>query len=166
LILAALALWTCAGCQQKRTMLDAFPPGGTASPWVLTGDVWNGTFEQSREGIGAEAEQWAKHAPKRVWLANYSHDTRPRDRLTVRILQFESPDAARAAYDLFEPVGPERRAFDAGDRGCWTADGVLFVWGRVVFDIFGNGTAFGAIPEQAAYLAGFLERRVTAEFLH
>lgn len=162
-ISAVLALVSGSGCAEKRSMIDAFPPGSIASPWVLIDDVWSGTFEQASPGIGAEAEKWRRFSPQRVWLASYKHDQRPQSRLTVRAFAFETAAAARAAYDHFEPIGPARRPFEAGDRGCWTDDGVMFVWGRLVFDIFASSPTQEASAEQAVYLCGHIERRMNAE---
>lgn len=163
--LVAAGLLSLSGCHDSRSMLDAFPPGTVASPWVLDGDVWSGSFASARDALGEEADAWGAFEPQRVWLATYRHDQDPRARLTIRAWAFASREAARRAYDHFEPLGPDRRAFDAGDRGCWTSDGVLFVWGRMVFDIFGSDPSRAASAEQAAYLSAHVERRVPVALL-
>ena len=62
--------------------------------------------------------------------------------------------------------GPDENDADlleAGDEACWTADGILVRWGRLVFDIFGRGPSSIASPKQAAYLLAFFEKQMPAD---
>jgi hypothetical protein len=69
-----------------------------------------------------------------------------------------SAQQARRAYEHFKP--PLAPSFGGGDEACWTSDGLLLVWGRLVLDIFGGDAQRGAVPEQAVYLLAFLERNM------
>ncbi|MEP0848260.1 MAG: hypothetical protein HRF50_15730 [Phycisphaerae bacterium] len=110
--------------------------------------------------MGDEAQTWRELAPQRAWLANYTHDQRPGQRLTARMFSFATTDAARTAYEHVRPrAAAELRA---GDAGCWTDDGVLVLWGRLVIEIFGNAPQGVARPEQAVYLLAFLEKAMPA----
>jgi len=156
---ALLVLTLAAGCQNKRTNIaGTFPIGGMADPWILEGTVWSGDPEQAAEGVGEDAEPWSAFEPQRVWLAVYRHDIRLRHTLVIRAWAFASQEQARQAYLHFQPNVPE--PLKAGDEGCWTKDGVLVLWGRMVFDIFGRGPGRLASPEQAVYLWAFLEKRM------
>jgi hypothetical protein len=156
LVLAAL---TQAGCTSRLgTIADAFPKGSYASPWVLRDAVWTGTLEQAAGAIGAEAAAWEPFAPERVWLAVYEHDTNSADKLIVRAWAFASTTQAHRAFEHFRPE--DARSLEAGDEGCWTADGILVIWGRMVFDIFGTSPTSDASPEQALYLLAFLEKQM------
>jgi len=158
---SCLALGTFGGCGAKRvTIADTFPTGSYASPWVLQDAVWDGSFERAANALGDEAEQWGAFAPERVWLAVYRHDTRAGDKLTVRAFALSSPEQARRAFDHFHPADADE--LEAGDDGCWTEDGVLVLWGRMVFDIFGNNPAAFGNPEQAVYLLAFIEKKMPA----
>jgi hypothetical protein len=155
----ALGVVLLAGCQTERvTITDTFPVGSYASPWVLQGDVWSGSFDHAAAGLGDEANEWAAFEPEQVWLAVYRHDTRTHHKLTARVFAFASPDDARRAFEHFRPADAE--LLKAGDEGCWTSDGVLVCWGRLVFDIFGNDPASFASPEQALYLLAFIEKKM------
>lgn len=155
LLLAALAV----GCGGKHvTIADTFPKGSYASPWVLQGAIWSGTLAQAAEALGDEAAQWEGFRPERVWLGVYRHDTRSADQLIVRAWAFASPTQARAAFEHFRPKGAG--PLEAGEEGCWTADGILVLWGRMVFDMFGTGPSATAHPEQAVYLLAFFEKKM------
>jgi len=150
-----------AGCQATRvTISDTFPKGTLASPWVLDGEVWDGEFSAASDSLGEEGEQWAGLDPWHVWLAVYRHDTQPRQKLILRAFAFASPDDARRAYDAVRPRAPE--TLSMGDQACWTDDGVLVRWGRLVIDVFGVGTTRSSAPEQALYLAAFIEKKMPA----
>lgn len=154
-----LAAVCTAGCAQKHVVIsDTFPRGGYASPWVLDGSVWSGTPAEAADAIGAEYEQWAAFNPARIWLAVYRHDARADNTLTVRAWTFPSSEQARRAYEKVRPENASK--LKAGDEACWTQDGVLVRWGRMIFDIFGRGPAGGARPEQAVYLLAFFEKRM------
>jgi hypothetical protein len=156
-----LALAALGGCGEKRvTIADTFPTGSYASPWVLQDVVWDGSFERAAEALDDEAQQWRAFGPEHVWLAVYRHDTRAENKLTVRALAFSSREQARRAFDHFRPADADE--LEAGDDGCWTKDGVLVLWGRMVFDIFGNDPSASANPEQAFYLLAFIEKRMPA----
>jgi hypothetical protein len=127
---------------------------------VLQDAVWDGSFERAAAGLGEEAEQWRAFDPEHVWLAVYQHDTRPEHKLTVRAFAFSPAEQARRAFEHFRP--PDADAFQVGDEGCWTEDGVLVLWGRMVFDIFGNDPSAFASPEQAVYLLAFIEKKMPA----
>src|SRR5688572_9708842 len=73
-----------AGCADRRAMIDAFPTGAAASPWLLDGAVWSGDFESAAAAIGDDAAAWRRLAPRRVWLAVYKHESRPTQRITIR----------------------------------------------------------------------------------
>lgn len=161
-IIALIPFFFLAGCNQDRaSVADTFPKGSYASPWVLQGSIWSGSLEQAAGGLGEEAEQWARFAPDRVWLAIYRHHARPDHKLTVRAWAFASTDQARRAFEHFRPASPDQ--LKAGDEGCWTSDGILVRWGRLVFDIFGGGPTAIARPEQAVYLLAFIEKRMPAD---
>lgn len=150
------------GCGAQRfTIADTFPVGSYASPWVLRDQVWDGSFEEASDALGEEAAQWGTFDPEHVWLAVYQHDAHPTQKLTVRAFAFTSADHARHAFQRFLP--PHARELEAGDEGCWTADGVLVRWGRMVFDIFGNDPSSFASPEQAVYLLACIEKRMPAD---
>lgn len=153
-----LLLVFAAGCSQSRTVLEAFPTGQACSPWLLNGAVWSGTFEQAAAGMGNDASAWRKYSPQNAWLAVYRHESRPSQKLTVRMLKFADENDAHAAFDGNGPL--PRRRFEAGDEGCWTADGVLFRWGLLTIEVFSTSSSGQAVAEQAVYLVGFLEKRM------
>lgn len=157
-IATCVLLAFAAGCSQQRTVVEAFPTGQAGSPWLLDGAVWSGTFDQAAAGMSAEAEVWRKFSPKHAWLAIYRHESRPSQKLTVRMLKFADENAAHAAYDGIAPL--PRRKFEAGDEGCWTEDGVLFRWGLLTIEVFSSNSAGQAVAEQAVYLVGFLEKKM------
>ncbi len=151
-------LLACAGCAaQRRSVAEAFPPGSAASPWLLQGTVWSGTFDEAAPGLGPDADAWQVHRPTRVWLAVYRHEDEPARTVTVRGFSFASADAARAAYDALRP--PDAKVYEAGDAGCWTEVGVLFQWGRLVFDVFGHDASWGS-QVQASLVAALLTKRM------
>lgn len=150
------------GCAPRPSaVVDAFPKGSCAAPWRLEGRVWTGRFEQAADAFGQEAESWVRFGPRRVWLANYAHEERPGERMSVRVLSFESAAAARSAYEHHQPLKTE--PLRAGDSACWTEDGILVLWGRLVLDIFANAPHGHARPEQAVYLLAFFERAMSPQ---
>jgi hypothetical protein len=160
--LAALIPMMITGCNAKRvTVADTFPPGSYASPWVLQGEVWSGTLDQAADGLGEEAEEWQAFGPGQVWLAVYAHDTRPGCRLIARAFAFSSVEQARQAFAHFRP--PNADKLEAGDEACWTDDGVLVLWGRLVYDIFGNDPTSFAGAEQALYLLACIEKKMAPD---
>jgi len=150
-------LITCAGCATTRTIADAFPPARVATPWVLQGEVWTGSFEEAAAALGGDAEGWRKYDPQRVWLAKYEYEDNPKHTMTIRAFSFATPEQAQRAYLRFAPV--TAKPFKAADEGCWTEVGVLFRWKRLVFDIFGNTQTQGS-EVQAAMLSGCITRRM------
>lgn len=158
--LGLLLLPLCAGCAGTRlSVLDAFPPGSVATPWILRDAVWTGSFDEAAPALGDDAELWRNSGATRVWLAVYCHETNPERCLTVRCFAFESPSTARRAYDVFAPI--TAKPFQAGDVGCWTEIGVLFQWGRLVFDVFG-GSASWESQVQSTYLVALIGKRMPA----
>ena len=158
----ALAVLTLTGCSAKHgTIADTFPKSGSASPWILNGEVWSGTLEQAAAAIGEDAVAWGAFEPRQVWLAIYRHETRPANELTVRAWEFASVARAQEVYKFFSPGDAD--SLKAGDDACWTQDGILVLWGRMVFDIFGRGPAALASPEQAVYLLAFIEKGMPAD---
>lgn len=156
-MLACIAI-AVTGCTDRRALIDAFPTGAAASPWLLDGSVWSGDFESAASAIGDDAPGWRRLAPRRVWLAVYKHESRPTQRITIRVFDLGSRAQAQVAYDEFKP--PLVPGFSAGDSACWTSDGLLLRWGRLVLDIFGGDAQRGAVPEQAVYLLAFLEKNM------
>lgn len=158
-LLAALLL---GGCSLRQNDISrGFPRGDAAWPWTLKGDVWTGDMAAAREGLGADADKWARTTPQRVWLAVYEHKSRPPERIIIRGFSYATLADAEKAYRERLPILPDR--FDAGDEGTWTPDGVLFRWRRMVFEVFGVTTESSAA--QAAYVSGELEKRMTAEMV-
>lgn len=158
-IIGLIPFFLLGGCNGKRiTVADTFPIGSVASPWELRDVVWSGTFEQAASGLGEEARPWSAFEPQHVWLAVYQHDTHADHQLTVRAFAFSSSKQAQRAFEHFRSAGAN--GLEAGDQGCWTRDGVLVLWGRMVFDIFGSGPSTFASPEQAVYLLAFIEKRM------
>ena len=154
---AALALLVCAGCAQAdRAVRAAFPTAGVVAPWRLDGAVWSGSFADAAPALGDDAPAWAQHTPTRVWLAKYTHEDHPDQTLTVRCFAFESPEYARAAYEVFQPV--LAKPLYSGDVGCWTEIGVLFQRGCLVFDIFGNDASWNSQVQSAVLAAALVKR--------
>ena len=151
----ALALVGCA--PQNRTLIEAFPPARVATPWVLEGQVWAGSFDDAAPGLGEDADAWGEFRPTRVWLARYTHEDRPQRVLTVRCLAFETPQQARRAYEKFAPL--LARAFDGGDEGCWTGVGVLVRYGALVIEVFGPKQTFDN-EVQSSLIASYMIRRM------
>lgn len=146
------------GCAPRRACVaDAFPIASVAAPWNLDGDVWSGTFEEAVPGLGADAGLWRDPQPTRVWLAIYRHENDSSRRLVARAFQFETAAAAQTMYDRIRPQSAN--GFRAGDAGCWTSDGVLFVWGRLVFDVFAPQPGWQN-ELQAAMLAQHIQKRM------
>lgn len=155
LILSAACLL---GCSRNRTVIDAFPMADQASPWNLEGMVWGGPFEAAKDSIGEEAARWEAYLPRGAWLARYKHARRPTQTLTVRALSFDSAEDAQKAYAAFAPL--DAKPFHAGDRGCWTSDGVLFQWKRLVFDLFTRDAEAAIDPMQTVLMTAYLEKRM------
>jgi hypothetical protein len=158
--IALFVVFCASGCTDRRTLLDAFPVGAAAAPWLLDSPVWSGDFETAAGSIGNDAAEWRRFNPQRVWLAVYKHDSRPAQRVTIRIFDVGSNEQAQNAYQHFKP--PLAPSFGGGDEACWTSDGLLLVWGRLVLDIFGGDAQRAAVPEQAVYLLAFLEKNMPA----
>ena len=153
-----LLLVGCAGCATgRRSVAEAFPPASVAAPWRLEGDVWSGTWDEAAPALGTDADVWRPCEPTRVWLAIYRHEDQPARTVTVRGFAFVSADAARGAYDALRPLDAKR--YEAGDAGCWTEVGVLFRWGRLVFDVFGQDASWGS-QVQASLLAAYVTKRM------
>jgi hypothetical protein len=153
-----LLLLAVVGCADRRTaVIDAFPIGSQAEPWQLVGDVWTGVFDEAAGALGHDAERWRQLAPTRVWLAVYTHALHPARVVKVRCFAFEHDEAAHAAYYAFAPVLAPN--YTAGDEGCWTEIGVLFRWGRLVLDVFGDRDTW-ACQTQASYVAAVLIRQM------
>ena len=158
ILLTSIALvLLCTGCTARHaTVADALPVGRIARPWTLDGAVWHGSFDAAAPALGDEAQPWRARQPAEVWLANYTHADTPAARLTVRVFAFETVERARTAFQSCRT--PDAPPFEAGDEGCWTPDGVLFRWGRLVFDLFAHQP--DAPPEQTVLLVGLIEQRM------
>jgi hypothetical protein len=155
--LPAMLLPLCAACATRHSVVDAFPPGASADPWVLQGAVWSGSFADAVDGLGDDAAAWQRYNPTQAWLAIYCRNDHPEHCLKVRIFGFASPVDARAAYDAALPLDP--KPYQIGDVGCWTELGVLCQWGRLVIDVFGEDTSWGS-QVQSSLLATYLGRRM------
>ena len=143
LLLGLACLCMFGGCAWRaKTITAVFPAGSQAAPWVLQDAVWDGSFARAARGLGE---------------AVYHHQDDPKRRTTVRAFAFDSRVAARNAYQHFRPT--DAKAFNAGDEGCWTEIGVLFVWGRMVFDVFGNDASFSS-QGQSAYVTALIEKEM------
>ncbi len=148
------------GCTSPaRFVVDVFPPGSTAAPWLLQQEVWTGRFADAAQALGDDATFWSAQAPERLWLAVYCHEDVPDRCLKVRCFALSSRDAAQRAFDALQP--PQARPFKYGDAGCWTDLGVLFQWGRLVVEIFGVDASWSS-QMQAALLATFIAKRMPA----
>ena len=159
-----LSLLIFVGCSQKRVdLVEVLPKGLRATPWVLSGEIWSGTPEQALAGLGREVEVWDAFDPQQVWLAVYQHETHSDHELITRIWSFPSAAQARRAYQHFRPTDATSFEVRRGGEGCWTPDGLLVVWGRLVIDIFGRGPGDRASPEQAMYLLAFIEKDMPAD---
>lgn len=159
-IALAIAL-AVAGCARRRTVVELFPVGSQAAPWIQSGDIWSGSFDAAAPGLGNDAAALRPFAPRHVWLGIYKHDSYAARQLTARVFSFDSPARAAEALRVLAPGARER--FDAGDEGVWTDDGVAFRQGRLLFDLFGSRTDQVAIPEQAVYLSAYFEKQLTHE---
>lgn len=157
-LLMAVALLAAAGCASRdATLVEAFPPAGAADPWFLQESVWTGSFETAIEALGDDAQTWAGCNPTQVWLAVYCHRELPQRCLKIRAFAFADVADARRAFAAFQP--PDAKRYHVGDEGCWTEIGVLFRWGRVVFDVFGPEASWGS-QVQSSYLAAILVKRI------
>jgi hypothetical protein len=141
----------------QRTLATVLPHGSLAAPWILDGAVWEGSFDQAAPALGDDADALRPFDPTRVWLAVYRHESRPGQTLTVRVWAFGSQTVAQQALARLRPVPAER--FKAGDQGYWTDLGVLFSWGRLVFDIISSEPS-QQVEYDAARLTGCIERRM------
>lgn len=160
--IAILLILPLVGCaQQTTTISDGFPLGRVATPWLLDGKVWEGSFERAADGLGEEAANWRPMAPEHVWLAVYRHETSPDEKLVVRAFQFPTAAKAERVYDTLKPAGAD--PLRGGDEACWLNDGVLVRWGKLVFEIFGNTENEFANTTQAMYLMIFLEKQMPAD---
>ncbi len=159
-LVAAALLVLLSGCAAGPARLaDAFPRAAAADPWRLDGEVWSGTFADAVYALGDEAGAWSNLEPQWVWLAIYRHAEHPDARLIVRVFQFADVAGAQRACTRFLPLN--ERPFQAGDQGFWLDDGVMFRRGRLVFEYFGSGDLERASPEQAVYLVGLMERKLS-----
>jgi hypothetical protein len=155
---ACVAALPLAGCVARHaSVADAFPVSAVAAPWILEGEIWSGTFAAAAPALGTDADQWRDPQPTHVWLAAYTHEGDRARRLIARAFEFETSAAARMMFDRVRPVGTKN--FSAGESGCWTGDGVLFVWGRLVFDIFASQASWQN-ELQAAMLAQFIQKQM------
>ena len=158
LLLGLACLSICSGCARRaKTITAVFPQGSQAAPWVLQDAVWDGSFVRAARALGEDAQDWRRFRPTHVWLAVYHHQDDPKRRTTVRAFAFDSRVAAHSAYQHFRPT--DAKAFNIGDEGCWTEIGVLFVWGRMVFDVFGNDASFSS-QGQSAYVTALIEKEM------
>ncbi len=160
ILLGAALLTTTVGCaSQHATVVDSFPPAALADPWTLNDDVWQGSFAAAAPALGDEADRWARFGPQHVWLAIYTHAHLPHRKLTVRCFSYTSTEQARRAYEHFMPN--DAQPYAAGDAGCWTDLGVLFCWGKLVFDIFGQDAPWDSQLQSGA-LAAYITNRMPA----
>ncbi len=159
ILLLAVTQAFAPGCASRTPRLSQiFPRDTTAWPWVLRQNVWEGTIDQAAPALGRDAEIWQKLRPDHVWLAVYDHATREDTQLVVRVFRFPTADDARAAYEAVRP--PDAEPFRIGDAGCWTSDGLLFRWGRLVFDVLIRSRSGHIDPEQTIAVVSFLEHRM------
>lgn len=156
-VFAILPLALLLGCGQRSTVVEAFPPAAVADPWILQDVVWSGTFEEATAGLGDDAEAWRPHGPQRVWLAIYCHEYRLEECCKVRAFAFANARQAHGAYSEFKP--DDAKPFEIGDAGCWTDDGVLFCWGRLVFELFGDDPSWSS-QVRSSLIASFIGKRM------
>jgi hypothetical protein len=157
---ALLLLIAVAGCTSPvRSVVEVFPPGSMAAPWVLQNAVWTGRLDEAAAGLGNDTAFWREREPGQIWLAVYAHEDVPAQSLKVRCFALPTRDAARSAFEALRPAGA--RAFRCGDAGCWTDIGVLVQWGRLVLEVFGDDASWGS-QMQAALLATFIAKRMPA----
>ncbi len=163
LLCCGLAAMTVAGGCARRdvTIAQTLPQESYATPWILEGRVWSGTFDEALPALGEDGPAWRAFSPVRVWLAVYHHDTHPLDQIVVRVFAFDSARQARQAYDFVRPGEPTQ--IEVGDAGCWTDDGVLVLWGKAVVEVFSRGVSGIATPEQAMYVLALIEKRMPRE---
>ncbi len=103
--LGFLLLVPVAGCTlSPRSLVEVFPPGFTAAPWLLQKEVWAGSFAEAAPALGDDAACWSERSPGQVWLAVYCHEDMPDRCLKVRCLALPSREAARAAFDALRPA--------------------------------------------------------------
>jgi hypothetical protein len=158
-IVATAAWLVCAGCTSARTTVADTFPVLQAAPWQLREPVWQGDLEQAREALGEDAAALDDLAPQRVWLAVYDHPRRLGHSVTVRACAFESVENAHTAFLVQRPILAD--ALSAGDEACWTDDGILVRWGRLLFDLFAAAPDGGSAPERTMFIFSVIERNMT-----
>lgn len=131
----------------------AFPRGFAASPWILSGDVWEGDLDAATPALRDDAAVWTALRARRVWLARYTHERETERHLNVRV--FEVPDASLALEAACAGGAP----FDRGDDGRWITGGVAFRRGARVVEVFGDDARWGNELE-AAVLATLIDNRL------
>ncbi|MEW6250396.1 MAG: hypothetical protein AB1716_07100 [Planctomycetota bacterium] len=109
--------------------------------------------------MGEDAAVWARFAPQRAWFAVYADERDSQRIMRVRAFAFASRAAAETAYEALRPLA--EHPFEAGDAAVWTECGVMFRWGKLVFDIFGADASWGS-QTQATLLATLITRRMPA----
>jgi hypothetical protein len=152
-----LLMVVCGCAAPARSIVEVFPPGSVAAPWVLQNEVWAGDFEAAAPALGDDAALWREYAPLRVWLAVYTHEDSPKRCLKVRCFVLASREDARRGFEAQRPVDVQPLKY--GDAGCWTDIGVLFWWGRLVVEVFGPDASW-ASQVQSAMLATFIAKRM------
>jgi hypothetical protein len=149
-----IAMLLAGGCARPTpTIASTFPTAHMATPWVLDGEVWSGSFFDAAPALGPDEADWRPFKPTRVWLAVYRHETETNRKLTLRAFAFATAGAAQQAYEQLRP--PLAKDFKAGDEGCWTEIGVMFRWGRLIYDIFGAKASWHS-EVQSASVASFV----------
>ena len=153
-----------AGCSGRTlgpkvdSVAETLPPASVAAPWILQDEIWTGAWEAAAPALGDDADEWGRFEPQRVWLAIYRHESDAQRRMTVRAFAFRSADEARRAYEFFRPH-EDAEPFEIGDGGAWTDLGVLFAWGRLVFEIFGDRPTWSN-QLQAVFIGSVIEKRM------
>lgn len=156
LIPFAIGASGCAG--KHRTIAEAFPKAAQLSPWILSGEVWEGPAAEAKEALGVDWNAIAQQQPGRTWLAVYKHERQPGRTVTARLFEFADERRARRAFESWKPL--EAEPFHAG-VGCWTPIGVMLQRGRLVLEVFGDRPDFSS-QTQAASISGFIEKRLPA----
>lgn len=160
----ALVAVTCTACQaHSASLIEVFPHARQATPWVLDGGVWQGTFDAAKPALGDDFILWRANAPESVWLARYVHQANNQRKVIVRVFAFASHAAALDAYNQVRAT--TARPFVAGDAACWTEDGLLVAWGRLVFEIFASDSSRNARPEQVVSVLALIENRMDPDLL-
>jgi hypothetical protein len=159
-LLAGSCAVLLSACVAEHTVVTAFPPGGMAAPWILTEPVWTGTMADAADALGSDADRWQLWHPTRVYLAVYRNEDDEARRLKVRCFEFVTTTDASDAFRHMRPV--PLKPYKLGDEGASTGNGVLFRRGQFVFDIFGDGPAWGS-EVQSALLGTHILKRLPAE---